>query len=250
MSVVREVDNRNPLAPLREQHGAGPGALYEPMKRVLDLCVAGVTLVALAPLLVLAAVAIKITSPGPVLFRGTVIGRWGRPFTYYKLRTMVVNGDDTAHRDFIASYVASAKGTAGERSANRGQSGRRSQEGVGESRFKLVNDPRITPVGRILRKTSMDEIAQMINVIRGEMSIVGPRPPVPYEYRLYEESDKQRLAVLPGITGLAQVRARSRASFAEMVAIDMEYIRRRSLGGDLAIMARTVWVVLTGRGAH
>jgi lipopolysaccharide/colanic/teichoic acid biosynthesis glycosyltransferase len=105
-------------------------------------------------------------------------------------------------------------------------------------------------VGRVLRKTSLDEVAQLINVIRGEMSIVGPRPPVPYEYQFYDSYHKQRLSVLPGITGLAQVRARSRASFEEMVEIDLEYIRHRSLGGDLAIMLRTVGVVLSGRGAH
>jgi lipopolysaccharide/colanic/teichoic acid biosynthesis glycosyltransferase len=116
--------------------------------------------------------------------------------------------------------------------------------------YKLTDDPRVTPVGRILRKTSLDEIAQLLNVLRGEMSLVGPRPPVPYEYQFYGEYHKQRLEVLPGITGLAQVRARSRASFEEMVEFDLEYIQRRSIWLDLAIMARTVWVVLTGQGAH
>jgi lipopolysaccharide/colanic/teichoic acid biosynthesis glycosyltransferase len=269
MSVVREVENPDPLdQPRHERDCTGPGALYEPMKRVLDLCVAGATLLALAPLLALAAAAIKLTSPGPVFYRGTVIGRWGRAFTYYKLRTMIVGGDDSAHRDFIASYVMGAVTDSRDRDATEkvGQadslphadrqadslchSDNRGAVGGEEVRYKLVNDPRITPVGRLLRKTSLDEVAQMFNVIRGEMSIVGPRPPVPYEYRLYDDRHKQRLAVLPGITGLAQVRARGRASFQEMVAIDLEYIRRRSIGGDLAIMARTIWVVLAGRGAH
>jgi lipopolysaccharide/colanic/teichoic acid biosynthesis glycosyltransferase len=238
MSVVRELDSLDPLAQPHDLGCAGPGALYEPLKRVLDLGVAGATLVALAPLLALAAAAIKLTSPGPVLYRGTVIGRWGRPFTYYKLRTMVVDGDDSAHRHFIEAYV-----TGDGAQENRARP-------ASDIPYKLVNDPRITPVGRILRKTSLDEVAQLINVIRGEMSIVGPRPPVPYEYRLYADSHKQRLTVLPGITGLAQVRARSRASFEEMVAIDLEYIGQRSLWADLAIMARTVVVVLCGRGAH
>jgi lipopolysaccharide/colanic/teichoic acid biosynthesis glycosyltransferase len=199
---------------------------YEHAKRVLDVIVALLSLALLSPALLLAALLIKLTSRGPVLFRGTVIGRCGRPFTYYKLRTMVTDGDDSVHRRFIQQYVAQ-----------------------GPQR-KLVDDPRITPVGRWLRRTSLDEMAQMINVLRGEMSIVGPRPPVPYEYEHYTPYHQRRLAVPPGITGLAQVRARSRASFEEMVTIDLEYIRRRSLALDLAIMARTVWVVLSGRGAH
>jgi lipopolysaccharide/colanic/teichoic acid biosynthesis glycosyltransferase len=199
---------------------------YERVKRVLDVIVALLSLALLSPVLLLAALLIKLTSRGPVLFRGTVIGRYGRPFTYYKLRTMVTDADDSVHRRFIQQYVAQ-----------------------GPQR-KLVDDPRITPVGRWLRRTSLDEMAQMINVLRGEMSIVGPRPPVPYEYEHYTPFHQRRLAVPPGITGLAQVRARSRASFEEMVTIDLEYIRRRSLALDLAIMARTVWVVLSGRGAH
>jgi lipopolysaccharide/colanic/teichoic acid biosynthesis glycosyltransferase len=199
---------------------------YELAKRALDVLVALLALALLSPVLLLAALLIKLTSRGPVLFRGTVIGRYGRPFTYYKLRTMVVDGDDSAHRRFIRQYVAQ-----------------------GPLR-KLVDDPRITPVGRWLRRTSLDEMAQMINVLRGQMSIVGPRPPVPYEYEHYTPYHQRRLAVPPGITGLAQVRARSRASFEEMVAIDLEYIRRRSLALDVVIMARTIWVVLSARGAH
>jgi lipopolysaccharide/colanic/teichoic acid biosynthesis glycosyltransferase len=139
---------------------------------------------------------------------------------------MVVDGDDSVHRRFIRQYVA--QGT----------------------QHKLVDDPRITLIGRWLRRTSLDEMAQMINVLRGQMSIVGPRPPVPYEYEHYTPYHQRRLTVLPGITGLAQVRARSRASFEEMVAIDLEYVRRRSLALDITIMARTIWVVLSGRGAH
>jgi lipopolysaccharide/colanic/teichoic acid biosynthesis glycosyltransferase len=167
----------------------------------------------------------------------------------------VVDGDDSAHRDFIRSYVTS--GDAARPVADAAGGCRRAStrddhptRDPGNGLYKLIDDPRITPVGRWLRKTSLDEIAQMINVLRGEMSIVGPRPPVLYEYGLYRDYHKQRLAVLPGITGLAQVRARSRASFEEMVEIDLEYIRDRSVWGDLAIIAQTVWVVLSGRGAH
>jgi lipopolysaccharide/colanic/teichoic acid biosynthesis glycosyltransferase len=231
MSVVPEVGPLDACGlPLRDRGLEVRAGLYEPIKRVVDVCVACALLVLLSPLLVIAAVAIKVTSRGPVLYRGTVIGRYGEPFTYYKLRTMRVDADDAVHRQFIEGYVTAHETT--------------------RSLYKLTEDPRVTAVGRILRKTSLDEVAQMINVIRGEMSIVGPRPPVPYEFRLYNDYHKQRLAVLPGITGLAQVRARSRVSFEEMVEMDLEYIRRRSTLHDLLIMLRTVWVVLSTKGAH
>jgi lipopolysaccharide/colanic/teichoic acid biosynthesis glycosyltransferase len=211
---------------------AMPG--YERAKRIVDVTVALLSLAVLSPVLLVIAALIKLTSRGPVLYRGTVIGRYGRPFTYYKFRTMRVDGDDSAHRRFIAEYVA------GGEPADPG----------GAERFKLLDDPRITPVGRWVRRSSLDEMAQMINVLRGEMSVVGPRPPVPYEFERYSPEHQRRLAVLPGITGLAQVRARGQAAFEEMVAMDLEYIRRRSLRLDLVIMARTIGVVLTGRGAR
>jgi lipopolysaccharide/colanic/teichoic acid biosynthesis glycosyltransferase len=224
-------DDREPVLSHLSSHSPHPCPRYERAKRWLDVVVALASILVLAPVLALMAVLIKLTSRGPVFYRGTVIGRYGRPFTYYKFRTMRTDLGDTAHRDFIREYVQGSSST---------------DSGV----FKLVDDPRITMVGRWMRWTSLDEMAQMINVLRGDMSIVGPRPPVPYEYEHYTSYHQQRLAVLPGITGLAQVQARSRASFEEMVAIDLEYIRRRSLRLDLAIMAETVWVMLTGRGAH
>jgi lipopolysaccharide/colanic/teichoic acid biosynthesis glycosyltransferase len=115
--------------------------------------------------------------------------------------------------------------------------------------FKVVGDSRVTPVGRLLRRLSLDEVPQLINVLRGEMSVVGPRPPVVYEWELYDESARRRLAVKPGITGLYQVTARSSVPFSRMVEIDLEYVRRRSLSLDLAIMLRTLWVMVSGRGA-
>lgn len=209
---------------------------YERAKRVLDVTVALTSLLLLSPVLLLMSLAIKLTSKGPVFFRGTVHGRYGLPITYHKFRTMVANGDNSAHRDFIKAYVAESRG--GRPAASNG------------AVYKLTADPRVTRVGAILRKTSLDEMAQMFDVLRGDMSIVGPRPPVPYEYEQYSEEDKERLAVLPGITGLAQVRARGRCSFAEMVALDREYIANRSLALDLRIMLETVWVIVTGRGAY
>jgi lipopolysaccharide/colanic/teichoic acid biosynthesis glycosyltransferase len=257
MSAVHEAKSHEPCW-LSSGEGlpASPPRFYESIKRALDLGVACLLLLLLVPLLAVAALAIKLTSRGPVLYRGTVIGRDGVPFTYYKLRSMVVDADDLPHRHFIEEYVAAAAGRhaapahgrtsrAGER-AGRYAAARAETEPV----HKLIDDPRITPVGHVLRKTSLDEVPQMWNVIRGEMSLVGPRPPVPYEHELYTDYHRQRLAVLPGITGLAQVRARSRASFDEMIEIDLEYIRRRSLALDLVVMARTIGVVLTGRGAH
>jgi lipopolysaccharide/colanic/teichoic acid biosynthesis glycosyltransferase len=222
------VGEGSPLPPRTERELAR----YERQKRVLDVFVALASLLLLSPVLLLMALLIRLTSRGPVFYRGTVIGRYGHPFTYYKFRTMRADSDSALHRQFIEQYVA--------------ESGEQSEPKV----YKLLDDPRITTVGRWLRRTSLDEMAQMFNVLRGEMSVVGPRPPVPYEYEHYTSYHHQRLNVLPGITGLAQVRARSRASFEEMVAIDLEYIRRRSIRLDLAIMLETIWVMLTGRGAH
>jgi lipopolysaccharide/colanic/teichoic acid biosynthesis glycosyltransferase len=209
---------------------------YERAKRVLDVTVALTTLVLLSPLLLLMALTIKLTSRGPVFYRATVHGRYGAPFTWHKFRTMYVDRDDAIHRQFIARYVAESRG--GERGTG------------GAGLYKLTPDPRVTPIGHILRKTSLDEMAQMFDVLRGDMGIVGPRPPVPYEYQLYTQEDMDRLSVLPGITGLAQVRARSKCSFADMVTLDREYISNRSIGLDLRIILQTVWVILTGKGAY
>ncbi len=201
--------------------------MYDCIKRVLDLTLAIIVLVLGSPLWLLIALAIKLTSPGPVLFRGTVIGKGGVPFTYYKFRTMEWNSDDSGHRQYIQDYVQG-----------------RCKEG------KYFNDDRITRVGRILRRTSLDEVPQLINVIKGEMSIVGPRPPVPYEYALYTDWHKYRLSVLPGITGLHQVEGRSVSTFEEMVARDIYYILHRSIKMDLYILMKTVLVMITGKGAY
>jgi lipopolysaccharide/colanic/teichoic acid biosynthesis glycosyltransferase len=211
-------------------------ARYERAKRVLDVTVALLSLLILSPVLLLIAAAIKLTSRGPVFYRGTVHGRFGKPFTWHKFRTMRVDADDSLHRRFIQGYVGESRG-GGKGTAPGGL-------------YKLTPDPRVTRVGAVLRKTSLDEMAQMFDVLRGHMSIVGPRPPVAYEYEIYTDAEKERLEVLPGITGLAQVRARSHSSFAQMVALDREYIAHRSLALDLRLMLETIWVVLTCKGAH
>ena len=202
---------------------------YETYKRWLDITVAAGVIGVFSPVWVLVAAAIRLTSSGPVLFRRTVVGQNGHRFTYYKFRTMV-EGDDSHHRMWLKEFVT-----------------RDAPYSTGD--FKVRDDPRVTPIGTFLRRTSLDEVPQLINVLKGEMSIVGPRPPIEYEYELYDDNAKRRLAVKPGITGLYQVEARSRVPFSRMLALDLEYIERRSLRLDLTIMARTFKVMIIGTGA-
>ncbi|MEI2689169.1 MAG: sugar transferase [Anaerolineae bacterium] len=208
---------------------------YGAAKRALDVAVALAVLLLGLPLWLLIALLIKRSSPGPVFYRGVVIGRGGASFRYYKFRTMVAGGDNTAHKQWLEQFVKQDAAFA--------------EDASGNKVFKVVNDPRITPIGRILRKLSLDEAPQMLNVLKGDMSLVGPRPPVPYEYEHYDDWAKQRLSVLPGITGLYQVTARSQVGFSGMAAIDLDYIRRRSLWRDLQIILRTPIVMLLGTGA-
>jgi len=203
--------------------------VYEAVKRCIDVVLAVIVLVALTPLWLVIGLLIKLSSPGPVLFRGEVVGRDGQVFTWYKFRTMV-QSDDLAHRTWLREFVtrdAPYNGTL----------------------FKLHPDPRITGVGALLRRSSMDEIPQLLNVLMGQMSVVGPRPPMVYEYELYTERQRQRLAVRPGITGLYQVTDRSRLPFTSMVELDLQYICQRSLQLDAWILLRTVVVVIQARGA-
>jgi len=207
---------------------------YEIITTIYGRVLAAALLVGLSPLWLAIALVIKLTSAGPVLFRAPVVGLNGRVFEYYKFRTMYVGGDDTEHVSWIEAFVR------GDRPFTRGANG--------VPVYKVIDDPRVTWAGRWLRRSSLDEIPQLLNVLRGEMNIVGPRPPVPYEYGLYGPNERRRLAVKPGITGLYQVRKRGRASFSEMLGLDLEYIRRRSLWFDLQLLARTPWVVLTTGG--
>ena len=194
-------------------------------KRLIETSLALAILIGLSPLWAIVCLLIKLTSAGPVLYRGRVIGKNGREFTYYKFRSMCHNNDNAHHRAFIQHYVRSAAAADGS-----------SDETLPQ--FKLTNDSRVTRIGKFIRKFSIDEVPQLFNVLRGEMAIVGPRPPVPYEYEMYDEWCSQRLQVLPGITGLAQVRGRGQVSFDEMVKIDLEYIADRSLSLDLWIMLK------------
>ncbi|MCL4534268.1 MAG: sugar transferase [Bacteroidetes bacterium] len=214
--------------------------LYHLGKRVIDVTLALVILLVFSPVWLLIALLVKLTSPGPVLFAQREIGKGGAEFTLYKFRTMYANTAEDINRRFQEQFIKNGQHFATLKDKN------------GEERpvYKVVNDPRVTPLGRILRKTGLDEIPQLINVVKGEMSVVGPRPAIWYEYEHYSDWHKQRLRVLPGITGLHQVTNRSSVPFDEMVRLDLEYIGRRSLWLDLAIMLKTIPVLLWGRGAY
>jgi exopolysaccharide biosynthesis polyprenyl glycosylphosphotransferase len=194
-------------------------------KFTFDILVSGLMLIALSPLLLLTALAVKLTSPGPVLFRQQRVGLRGRPFTMLKFRTMVVGAD------LMVDDLRQAHGV----------------EGV---MFKLREDPRVTMVGKILRKFSIDELPQLLNVVKGDMSLVGPRPPLPEEVTRYEDWQFDRLEVPPGITGLWQVSGRADLSFDDAVRLDLFYIENWSLAYDLFIIAKTVPVLLSSRGAY
>ena len=208
-----------------------PGALLSRSKRVIDVVTAVLLIVVSSPIWVCAAVLILVSSPGPILFRQERVGAAGRTFTCFKFRTMHVGLGEEAHRAFVIGML-----TRDERS-----------DGTAGS-YKLVDDPRVIRSCRWLRTASLDELPQLINVLRGEMSIVGPRPPLPYEVERYHDWQHERLSVRPGITGLWQVSGRNRMTYNEMCARDIEYIRSWTLVNDLAIMARTPWVMFVDRG--
>lgn len=195
-------------------------------KRAFDFCFALTALIAASPLLIAAAVAIKLTSKGPVCYRAERIGINGQPFTMLKLRTMVVGADSQI--DHLVSR----------------------NEGAGGILFKMRDDPRVTPIGRILRRFSVDEIPQFINVVKRDMSVVGPRPPLSREVDSYDGDVRRRLLVKPGVTGIWQVSGRSQLSWEESVRLDLSYVDNWSMAGDLMIIAKTVKAVLASRGAY
>ena len=218
----------------------GAGRLADASCRALDIAGALALLIVLAPLLALVSLLLKLDSPGPVLFRQRRLGRDGRPFTVNKFRTMFDGVDHDRHREFVLALISSERDPA--RGAAEG-------EPEGETPFKLTDDARVTRLGRLLRRSSVDELPQLINVLRGEMSLVGPRPPIPYEVEEYPSHWFARFAVKPGMTGLWQVAGRSQVPLEEMVRLDIEYARRRSLWLNLQIMLRTIPAVLSRRGA-
>lgn len=204
-------------------------------KNALDFVGAFIGLLVLSPMMLLVAAAIKLTSSGPVFFAQDRVGKNGKIFKFIKFRSMYVNTDDMTHREYVTKLI---KGQIANEK-------RRSDKAL----FKLQNDPRITRVGRFLRKYSLDELPQLFNVLKGEMSLVGPRPAIPYEVKNYSAWHMQRFNVLPGITGLWQVNGRSRTTFSEMVRYDIKYIRNWSLWLDIKILFRTIPTVLSSDGA-
>jgi lipopolysaccharide/colanic/teichoic acid biosynthesis glycosyltransferase len=208
----------------------GPG--YQRLKRVFDIVIALLLLPMCSILLVLIAVAIKLYSPGPIFYRQERIGKNGKSFMMYKFRSMHVGNNNQSHRQFVQQMI---------------RDNLRPQD-VGLKVMKLKDDPRITRPGKLLRIISLDELPQFINVLRGDMSIVGPRPPLPYEVELYDDWHKRRLDVLPGITGLWQVTAHNQVSFDEMVRIDLDYIQSMNFWLDLKIMLLTPLEMLRGKG--
>jgi lipopolysaccharide/colanic/teichoic acid biosynthesis glycosyltransferase len=209
--------------------------IYDAIKRGLDVIGSLTLLVALSPLFLLIAALVRLRSRGPVFFGQVRIGQMMKPFTMFKFRTMCRDADPKLHHEFVSSFIKAS-----------GQIHEPGQNGF----FKLANDPRVTPVGRILRKTSLDELPQLWNVLRGEMSLVGPRPPLLYELEQYKPWHRRRiLEAKPGITGLWQVAGRSRTTFDEMVRLDLQYARTRSLWTDIKILLATPAAVISGKGA-
>ena len=236
-------DGQEPgVVPLLE---ANANRSYFLCKRCLDVCLAGVILFLLVPVLLFIAVLIKLDSRGPVFFTHERVGakrkNTGREtvwavtkFGMHKFRSMSANADSRVHEAYIRDFVA----------------GRVQPSEESGGKFKLTNDPRVTRVGRMLRRTSLDELPQLFNVLKGQMSLVGPRPVPAYEVACYRNGEHKRLAALPGITGLWQVNGRCRVSFEEMIRMDLEYIRNASLWLDLRILLLTIPAVLWGRGAE
>ena len=223
-----------PDVPVRERERQTALAI----KRVMDIVGSLAALVIFAPVFLAIAFMIKITSKGPVLFKQARIGRYGKKFTFLKFRSMYADNDPKIHQEYVSKLIS--KNSAFENS-----------DGTEEKVFKIKNDPRVTSIGRFLRKSSLDELPQFINVLRGEMSLVGPRPPVLYEYDQYDVWHRRRsLEINPGITGLWQVSGRSRTSFDEMVRLDLKYARDWSIAMDIKILLKTPYAVISGDGAY
>ncbi len=201
----------------------------ELVKRWFDLAAASVLLLLTLPLLLTLALLVRLTSSGPVLFRQTRVGLHGRTFELLKFRSMYVGADDSLHREYVTRLL-------------------RGQEIATQGLFKLAADPRITPLGRTLRRFSLDELPQLLNVLRGDMSLVGPRPSLPWEVQMFPPWARSRQTVRPGITGLWQVSGRNRLTMLAGLELDVEYVERRGLRLDLLILLRTLPVLLSRAG--
>jgi lipopolysaccharide/colanic/teichoic acid biosynthesis glycosyltransferase len=211
----------------------GEPAVLAMLRRTADIVVGGALVLCLAPLLLLVALSIRIDSRGPALFRQRRVGHGKREFTLFKFRSMRLDADPRGHREYVTALIQG-----------------NSPNGGRENLYKLAVDDRITPVGRWIRRWSLDELPQLFNVIAGDMTLVGPRPAIPYEVAEYPSWYLQRFSVKPGLTGLWQVSGRSERTYEEMVRLDIEYTQSRSLLLDLSILVRTPWIVIGRKGAE
>lgn len=214
------------MAVIVEPRAIGLSHLDAAASRTLDVVVAACLLVMLAPLLALIGLIVRLDSQGPALFHQERIGRDGRPFTIWKFRSMRTDADQRLHAAYVAERIR-----------------------AGLPLLKMQGDLRVTRAGRFLRATSLDELPQLWNVLRGDMSLVGPRPALAYEVALYDAAQRQRLRVRPGITGLAQLHSRGKGTLPDLIALDLEYVARRSFWLDVSIIFLTVPAVLQRRGA-
>ena len=204
----------------------------------MDILGSLLALIFFSPIFLAATLAVKTTSRGPVFFRQTQIGQYGNSFVFLKFRSMYENSDAAVHKKYVQQLIA-------------GKADKHPSNGNGQGVYKLTKDPRITRVGEFLRKTSLDELPQFLNVLNGEMSLVGPRPPIQYEVEAYDIWHRRRLLeAKPGITGLWQVSGRSRVKFDDMVRLDLQYARNWSPWMDIKILLRTPGAVVLGEGAY
>jgi lipopolysaccharide/colanic/teichoic acid biosynthesis glycosyltransferase len=227
--------------------------MYQFAKRLVDIFVSATLLVLLSPVFIIIAVLVKLDSPGPAFFTQKRIGskrHWlfgnrysthARIFTIFKFRTMYADACSDLHQKFIEAYINNDE---------EAMAALQKEEASEENKYKMVGDPRVTRIGRILRKTSLDELPQLLNVLKGDLTLVGPRPPILYEVRMYEPWQVQRLMTMSGLTGMWQVTSRSSASFAEMIELDLWYLEHQSFLLDILIILFTPLAVFTARGAE
>jgi lipopolysaccharide/colanic/teichoic acid biosynthesis glycosyltransferase len=204
------------------------------LRRLVDVVFALALILLLSPVLIGVALAVRLDSRGPAFFRQRRVGYMEREFTLFKFRSMRVDADPRGHKEYVTALIKGEGSNSG---------------GGRENLYKLAVDNRITPVGRWIRRWSLDELPQLFNVVRGDMTLVGPRPAIPYEVAEYPSWYRERFSVKPGLTGYWQVSGRSERTYEEMVRLDIEYAQRRSLGLDLSILLKTPWVVLSRKGA-
>lgn len=230
-SAAEEPEHIHASLARNENSNHSPHFFYSSAKRIFDFCAAAIGIILFLPLMILIALAIKTTSKGPVLFKQKRVGYRGQLFTFLKFRTMYSENTDQIHREYIKKLIE-------------GNNGEINQGSAEEPLYKLKDDPRVTKIGHFLRCSSLDELPQFFNVFTGSMSMVGPRPPIPYEVDLYQPWHLRRITMAkPGITGLWQVYGRNKTTFDDMVRLDLQYIRNRSLRLDTIIVFKTVFVM-------